>query len=158
METLSRRAVLRTGGMFIAAFSFGLGACRKGHDVELSDAEWREKLTPAQYAVLRQGATEQPHSSPLNIENRKGTFDCAGCTQPLFSSTSKFDAGTGWPSFWAPLTNAVGVDVATVEGVKRTEVHCTRCGGHLGYLFNDGPKPTGNRYSINGAALKFVAA
>ena len=122
-----------------------------------SDAQWRQRLTPAQYAVLRQAATERPYSSPLNEEHRKGTFSCAGCALPLFSSATKFDSGTGWPSFWQPLANAVGEDVDTLLGIPRTEVHCRRCGGHLGHVFDDGPKPTGLRYCMNGVAMTFMA-
>jgi peptide-methionine (R)-S-oxide reductase len=158
METMSRRAVLRACGLLSAACVFGLSACRKGYEVELSDAEWRKRLTPAEYAVLRQSSTEKPFSSPLNDEHRQGTFNCAGCGKPLFSSTAKFDSKKGWPSFWAPLSQAVGEKtLETPDGVEHTEVHCAHCGGHLGYVVNDGPKPTGKRYSINGAALKFVA-
>jgi len=169
MKTISRRTVLRGGGLGLAACLFGLGACdakvpataaaagRRRFEVMHSDAEWRRRLTPDQYAVLRQAATERPYSSPLNDEHRKGTFACAGCALPLFSSTTKFDSGTGWPSFWAPLANAVGEDVDTMLGIPRTEGHCRRCGGHLGHVFDDGPKPTGLRYCMNGVALAFIA-
>ncbi|KAG1250249.1 hypothetical protein G6F65_018810 [Rhizopus arrhizus] len=107
-------------------------------------------------AVLRQQATERPWSSPLNKEHRQGTFACAGCALPLFSSSTKFESGTGWPSFWAPLHNAIGEDRDVTFGMLRVEVHCRRCGGHLGHVFNDGPRPTGLRYCMNGAALMFV--
>ena len=123
-----------------------------------SDAEWRQRLTPAQYAVLRQQATERPWSSPLNKEHRQGTFACAGCALPLFSSSTKFESGTGWPSFFAPLEGAVETQVDRSHWMTRTEVHCARCGGHLGHVFPDGPPPTGLRYCINGVALDFVAA
>ncbi|WP_019449269.1 peptide-methionine (R)-S-oxide reductase MsrB [Cupriavidus sp. BIS7] len=126
--------------------------------VTLSDAEWRRKLTPAQYAVLRQEATERPFSSPLNDEHHKGVFACAGCQQDLFSSSTKFDSGTGWPSFWAPLPNAVGTTDDYTFGMRRTAVHCHRCGGHLGHVFDDGPKPTGLRYCMNGVAMTFRPA
>ena len=118
------------------------GAAETRYAVSLSDAEWRRKLSPASYAVLRQASTERPYSSPLNDEHRTGTFACDGCALPLFSSRTKFDSHTGWPSFWAPLPKAVATksDFALVE--ERTEVHCTRCGGHLGHVFDDGPAPT----------------
>ena len=123
-----------------------------------SDAEWRERLSPSQYAVLRREGTERPYSSPLNSEHRKGAFACAGCALPVFSSTTKFESGTGWPSFWAPLHNAVGEDTDSTLGMVRTEVHCRRCGGHLGHVFDDGPKPTGLRYCMNGVAMIFAPA
>jgi len=123
-----------------------------------TEAQWRERLTPAQYSVLRQEGTEYPWSSPLNKEHRKGTFDCAGCALPLFSSDTKFESGTGWPSFWAPLPHATEEETDSTLGMERTEVHCRRCGGHLGHVFDDGPKPTGLRYCMNGVALTFVPA
>ena len=124
----------------------------------LTDAEWRARLTDAQFRVLRQEDTEAPNTSTLNNEDRKGTYHCAGCDLALYSSDTKFESGTGWPSFWQPLANAVGTrrDVGLL-GI-RTEVHCRRCGGHLGHVFTDGPPPTGLRYCMNGAALKFAAA
>jgi len=124
-------------------------------EVTHTDAEWRKLLTPAQYAVLREHATERPFSSPLNKEKRRGTFACAGCDLDLFSSATKFESGTGWPSFWAPLDKAVGTTSDRSLDMDRTEVHCRRCGGHLGHVFADGPKPTGLRYCMNGAALTF---
>jgi len=127
-------------------------------EVTLTDAEWRKKLTPAQYAVLRQEGTEPPFSSPLNNEHRKGIFSCAGCQLDLFSSNMKFESGTGWPSFWAPLANAVGTTEDRSFGMRRTAVHCSRCGGHLGHVFDDGPKPTGLRYCMNGVAMTFRTA
>ncbi len=116
------------------------------------------KLPPAAYDVLRKEATERPFSSPLNSEHRKGVFGCRGCAQPLFSSATKFDSGTGWPSFWAPLRGAVGTKTDRMLGFARTEVHCSRCGGHLGHVFDDGPKPTGKRYCMNGVAMTFRPA
>ncbi|QQX89247.1 peptide-methionine (R)-S-oxide reductase MsrB (plasmid) [Cupriavidus necator] len=124
----------------------------------LTDAEWRKKLSPSQYAVLRQEGTERPFSSPLNDEHRKGIFSCVGCQLALFSSATKFDSGTGWPSFWAPLANAVGTTNDRSFGMLRSAVHCHRCGGHLGHVFDDGPKPTGLRYCMNGVAMTFRPA
>jgi peptide-methionine (R)-S-oxide reductase len=123
-----------------------------------TDADWRSRLTREQYAVLRQSGTEAPFTSPLLHEERPGTFACAGCELDLFSSTTKFDSRTGWPSFWAPLDHAVGETRDTSFGMARTAVHCSRCGGHLGHVFADGPKPTGLRYCMNGVALAFVPA
>jgi peptide-methionine (R)-S-oxide reductase len=130
----------------------------KTFEVNHSDDEWRHLLTPQQYAVLRTASTEAPYSSPLNDEHRSGTFDCAGCGQALFSSTTKFDSGTGWPSFYRALNNAVLEQQDNSEGMSRTEVLCNRCGGHLGHVFNDGPPPTGLRYCMNGVAMGFRPA
>jgi peptide-methionine (R)-S-oxide reductase len=123
-----------------------------------TDAEWRKKLSPEAYAVLRQADTERPFSSPLDEEKHKGTYHCAGCDLALFSSTTKFDSGTGWPSFYAPLSNAVVTAKDSSLGMERDEVRCRRCAGHLGHVFDDGPKPTGLRYCMNGVALKFIRA
>ena len=123
--------------------------------VNKSDDEWRALLTEEQYYVLREHGTERAFSSPLDTEKRTGTFACAGCGQPLFSSATKFDSGTGWPSFWAPLPDAIGTSVDQSWLMVRTEVHCARCGGHLGHVFDDGPEPTRLRYCINGDALSF---
>jgi peptide-methionine (R)-S-oxide reductase len=122
-----------------------------------TDAEWKKMLTPAQYYILRQQGTEHPFTSPLNNEHRKGTFVCAADGNALYASSTKFDSGTGWPSFWQPLPGAIGTSRDLSIGEMRTEVHCARCGGHLGHVFNDGPKPTGLRYCMNGDAMKFRA-
>jgi len=168
--SLTRRHLLGLGGMAFAASVVGVGACSRAapaaaegtparrFEVMHSDAEWRRLLTPAQYAVLRQQATERAGSSPLDREKRRGTFHCAGCALPLFASSTKFESGTGWPSFWKPLENAVGEQRDTLFGMVRVEIHCRRCGGHLGHVFNDGPRPTGLRYCMNGAALTFQPA
>lgn len=125
----------------------------------LSDAEWKKRLTATQYAVLREAATERPYTSPLNKEHRAGTFACAGCALPLYSSKTKYDSGTGWPSFWQALPNAVAMMDDNSLGMDRDECHCSRCGGHLGHLFHDVPnQPINNRYCMDGLALKFVPA
>lgn len=123
--------------------------------VTKTDEEWRAELTPEQYRVLREHGTEQAGTSPLNDEHREGAFACAACGEPLFASDAKFDSGTGWPSFCQPLEGAVGTSVDRSWLMARTEVHCRRCGGHLGHVFEDGPAPTGLRYCMNGVALKF---
>jgi len=120
-----------------------------------NEQEWRQALTPEQFQVLREHGTERPGTSPLNKEKRDGTFACAGCGQPLFSSDTKFESGTGWPSFWKPKEQAVETTVDQSHGMTRVEVHCSRCGGHLGHVFPDGPEPTGMRYCMNGVALEF---
>ena len=122
----------------------------------LSDADWKRRLSPAAYQVLRKEGTERPFSSPLNNEKRAGTFHCAGCDLPLFSSKAKYDSGTGWPSFWQPLPKAISTKIDFKLIVPRTEYHCARCGGHQGHVFDDGPEPTGQRWCNNGLALKFV--
>ena len=127
-------------------------------EVVCSEEEWRRLLTPAQFRVLREHDTERPGSSPLNQEHRAGNYHCAGCDLPLFSSETKFDSGTGWPSFWAPLAGSVGTLEDRGLFLVRTEVHCRRCGGHLGHVFDDGPPPTGLRYCLNGIVLNFVPA
>ena len=162
--TFTRRQLLATGGTTIvlaalvgSRFLAEPARAAERFPVMRSDAEWKRLLGPASYAVLRQEATEQPGSSPLLGEHRAGTFVCAGDGQPLFSSKTKFDSGTGWPSFWAPLRHAIATRTDSTLGISRTEVHCTRCGGHLGHVFDDGPRPTGLRYCMNGVAMKFVA-
>jgi peptide-methionine (R)-S-oxide reductase len=132
-------------------------AAGESFEVTYSDEEWRRRLTPEQYRVLRQHGTERAGSSPLDREKRAGIFHCAGCNQPVFSSEQKFDSGTGWPSFWKPLENAIGTSEDRSFFMTRTEVHCHRCGGHLGHVFEDGPPPTGLRYCMNGAAMTFKA-
>lgn len=127
--------------------------------LELTDAAWRERLTPAQYHILRRAGTERPGSSPLLAEKRPGTYVCAGCDLPLFDAQTKFESGTGWPSFYAPIAPGHVLDHRDVSlGMVRTENVCARCGGHLGHVFDDGPRPTGLRYCMNGLALKFVPA
>jgi len=129
----------------------------KKFEIEKTAEEWRKQLTPAAYNVLREHGTERPFTSPLDKEKRKGVFACAGCDLPLFSSETKFDSGTGWPSFYQALPNAIGTTVDRTFMMVRTEVHCRRCGGHLGHVFEDGPKPTGLRYCMNGVSLTFKA-
>jgi peptide-methionine (R)-S-oxide reductase len=127
-------------------------------EIVRSEEEWRRLLTPAQFRVLREHDTERAGSSPLNQEHRAGTYVCAGCELPFFSSETKFDSGTGWPSFWAPLGDSIGTTEDRRLFLVRTEVHCRRCGGHLGHVFEDGPPPTGLRYCLNGVALNFIPA
>lgn len=128
---------------------------QESYAVTLSDDEWQTKLSPKQYDVLRHHATEMRGSSPLNKEKRDGRFRCAGCGQELFASETKYESGSGWPSFYAPVEGAVATTVDQSHGMLRTEVHCSRCGGHLGHVFNDGPAPTGLRYCMNGVAMEF---
>jgi peptide-methionine (R)-S-oxide reductase len=127
-------------------------------EVTKTEEEWRKLLSPAAYKVLRDHGTERPYTSPLNAEKRKGMFACAGCELPLFASETKFESGTGWPSFYRPLENAIGTTEDRSLFMLRTEVHCRRCGGHQGHVFEDGPPPTGLRYCINGVSLKFIPA
>ena len=123
--------------------------------VEKSQDEWRKELTPEQYRVLREHGTERAGTSPLNAEKRVGLFHCAGCGQPLYRSDRKFESGSGWPSFWEPIEGAIRTSTDRSHFMTRTEVHCSKCGGHLGHVFEDGPQPTGLRYCMNGAALEF---
>ena len=123
--------------------------------IQKSEEEWRRQLDPLQYNVLRKHSTERAFTSPLNDEKRPGLFLCAGCGEPLFGAATKFESGTGWPSFWQPLSDGVGTTTDRSFFMTRTEVHCAKCGGHLGHVFPDGPAPTGQRYCMNGAALKF---
>ena len=158
---LTRRQSLFEAARGLAAVGiaqFGLVSGAKAaetFEITHTDAEWKKLLSPNQFAVLRLAATERPFSSPLNHEKRHGTFACAGCALALFSSDTKFDSGTGWPSFWAPLENAIGTTDDRSLGMIRTAVHCHRCGGHLGHVFKDGPPPTGLRYCMNGVAMTF---
>lgn len=153
---LDRRTLLSATGMSVlAACTGGPAEAAQKFEFTLSDAEWRKRLTPAQYRTLRQAGTEYPNSSPLNREHRAGTFSCAGCALPLFASTTKFESGTGWPSFYAPLPKAVITKTDGTLGMSRVEVLCRRCGGHLGHVFDDGPRPTGKRYCMNGVAMTF---
>jgi peptide-methionine (R)-S-oxide reductase len=158
---LSRREVLGAAGIAGVALLLSRLPARAApthFQVNHSPAEWRKLLGPERYAVLREAATERPFSSPLDEEHRKGLYGCAGCGLPLFTSATKFDSGTGWPSFWAPLKNAIVTRPDHSLLMERTEVLCRRCGGHLGHVFDDGPKPTGLRYCMNGLALRFRPA
>ena len=161
---IDRRLALTAGLSVLAALRWlrpgDARAAEKTETFEVTRTpeEWRRQLTPAQYNILREHGTERPYTSPLNKEHRKGTFACAGCDLPLFASETKFDSGTGWPSFYQPLPDAVGTTEDRSFMMTRTEVHCRRCGGHLGHVFDDGPKPTGLRYCMNGVSLRFEPA
>jgi len=158
---LNRREILGVTGVGAVALLLTRvpAVAKPAHfQVSYSDGEWRKRLGAQRFAVLREAATERPFSSPLDEEHRKGIYSCAGCALPLFPSSTKFDSGTGWPSFWAPLKNAVVTRSDHSLMMARTEVLCRRCGGHLGHVFDDGPKPTGLRYCMNGLALKFRPA
>jgi peptide-methionine (R)-S-oxide reductase len=160
---MNRRLFLRKFLGFLAIVGAGwtlrpyLAHAGENFEIVKSDEEWKKTLLPSQYHILREHGTEPPYSSPLEKEHRTGVFSCAGCDLPLFSSDTKFDSGTGWPSFYQPLPNAVGTHPDYETSVERIEVHCRRCGGHLGHVFDDGPPPTGQRYCMNGLALKFTA-
>ena len=151
---MHRRLFLTTT---LAALGLAGAARAESFEVTLSDDEWKARLSPEAYDVLRHEATERAGSSPLDKETRAGTYHCAGCDLPLFSSATKYDSGTGWPSFWAPLAGAIGTKNDPGLFGSRTEVHCRRCGGHLGHVFDDGPQPTGLRYCMNGVSLAFRA-
>ncbi|MBO0905165.1 peptide-methionine (R)-S-oxide reductase MsrB [Jiella sonneratiae] len=158
-----RRSFIKTGLAVAAATVGGSVFARRGADaaegsfpVSHTATEWKKLLTPDQYAVLREEATERPFSSPLNHNKKAGLYSCAGCDTPVYSSAAKFDSGTGWPSFWEPVSaTAVASHTDYKLIYPRTEVHCATCGGHLGHVFDDGPQPTGKRHCINGVALKF---
>ncbi|MEO7365590.1 MAG: peptide-methionine (R)-S-oxide reductase MsrB [Sphingomicrobium sp.] len=154
---LDRRALIGAAGLGLAALALPGKAAAQRFPVTFTDAEWRRRLGPDRYRILRQAGTERAGTSPLNNEHRRGRFVCTACANPLFASTTKFDSGTGWPSFYRALPAAV-----TTRGLKNnflgTEILCARCGGHLGHVFNDGPKPTGLRYCMNGLALRFQPA
>jgi peptide-methionine (R)-S-oxide reductase len=164
---MSRRNTLIGAGSVAAAvaglrglFTSGPAEAKTAHawEVTHSEAEWKKLLPPDAYRVLRQAGTEAPNTSPLNKEKRAGTYVCAGCALPLFASNTKFESGTGWPSFWQPMEKAVVEESDDTLFMKRVEVLCRRCGGHLGHVFDDGPKPTGQRYCMNGVSLDFKAA
>ena len=158
---IDRRILLATAaGLFgfagLRFFRAAPAQAAEKFEIEKTDAEWRAQLTPQQYEILRKQGTERPGSSPLLKEHRKGVFACAGCDLPLFSSETKFESGTGWPSFYQPLPQAVATKTDRSFFMTRTEVHCSRCLGHLGHVFDDGPQPTGLRYCMDGVALRFI--
>ncbi|TKA97281.1 peptide-methionine (R)-S-oxide reductase MsrB [Cereibacter changlensis] len=155
-----RRTVLTgaTALLGLAALGRGGAAATGRFEITLTEEEWRARLSPEAYAVLREEDTERPFSSLLNDEKRAGTFHCAGCDLPAYASQAKYDSGTGWPSFWQALPDAVGTKEDNTLFTTRTEVHCRRCGGHFGHIFDDGPEPTGKRHCLNGVALRFQPA
>ena len=153
---LGASAAGAAGSTSLAASAAPTATPARSDRVQLTEAEWRQRLSAAQFNVLREEGTERPHSSPLNAEKRAGTYQCAGCALPLFSSSSKYDSGTGWPSFHTPLPQALCTRTDYKLLLPRTEYHCARCGGHQGHVFSDGPRPSGQRYCNNGVALRFV--
>ncbi|WP_260925695.1 peptide-methionine (R)-S-oxide reductase MsrB [Novosphingobium sp. 9] len=153
--SLSRRTLLAAMGS-ASALAIAAPAKARSYPVNFTEDQWRQRLTPTQFAILRKAGTERAYSSPLNGEHRSGTFVCPADRNPLFSSKTKFDSHTGWPSFWKPLPGAVLTATDRTFGMVRTEVRCSRCGGHLGHVFDDGPPPTGKRYCMNGAAMIFT--
>lgn len=154
---LNRRTMLTTSAIAVAVVaSGGASAAKRRFEITLSEVEWKKRLSPAQFRTLRQEATDTPFKSPYLNEHRAGIFTCAGCALPVYSSKAKYDSGTGWPSFFQPLPNAIHTETDTLLGFERVEVECRRCGGHLGHVFDDGPAPTGKRYCMNGTALKFL--
>jgi len=155
---MQRRNFLSLLLMGSASMFVGAAPAFAAYRVTKSDAEWKNSLSPAAYDVLREQGTEAPYSSPLDMNYKTGTYSCAGCSQSLFSSDTKYDSRTGWPSFWKPLPHAVLTADDRSLDMDRTEVHCVGCGGHLGHVFNDGPKPTGLRYCMNGVAMRFQSA
>jgi peptide-methionine (R)-S-oxide reductase len=162
MAYLTRRSALLGGAAAAAGLVLAAAGCdrapaatRGSFPVTRTDAEWRRTLSPAAYAVLRRESTERAGSSPLNRENRRGTYVCAGCANRLYRSEAKFESGTGWPSFTSAIRGAIGTRPDNGLFGSRTEVHCARCGGHLGHVFDDGPRPTGKRYCMNGVAMAF---
>lgn len=152
---VQRRTWLALAGTLAGAAVLAPVRRARAFAVSHTPEEWRRLLTPQQFAVLREAGTEAPFSSPLDHEFGRGRYDCAGCATPMFSADTKFDSGTGWPSFYQPLPNAVATAQDSSLFMQRTEVHCATCGGHLGHVFDDGPKPTGLRYCMNGVALTF---
>ncbi|KQN93794.1 hypothetical protein ASE95_02440 [Sphingomonas sp. Leaf231] len=163
MPTFNRRRFLAVaGGGLLTSTLLACGSrpaeAAEHFPITRTDAQWRAQLGPAAFGVLRREDTERPFTSPLNDEHRTGTFACKGCTQPLFASKTKFESGTGWPSFYAALPRAVGYRRDSTLGMTRVEAHCSRCGGHLGHVFDDGPRPTGKRYCMNGIAMTFRPA
>lgn len=155
----SKRQFLSLTGLSAIGLTFGCGnavAAKGRFAITKTDADWKKALSPPAYRVLRRESTEAPYSSKLNTEKRSGTYRCAGCDQLLFASSTKYESGTGWPSFYQAIAGGVGLSTDNYLGYPRTEVHCARCGGHLGHRFDDGPKPTGKRYCMNGVAMRFV--
>ncbi len=156
-RSFAKLSVALAGGLAAAKLPAAAeDASQERFEVMKSDAEWKKELTPEQYEVLRKHGTERSGTSPLDKNYEAGTYVCAGCAQPLYTSDTKFNSGTGWPSFFKPIDKAIGTKDDSSFFMTRTEVHCSRCGGHLGHVFEDGPKPTGLRYCMNGAAMKFI--